>query len=274
MCRWSSATGSMPEILPHAARSMRHIEFCRQTGDLFGRVGRYARGHSGGSMARRPACDSRRGPDQVVRGRARAAGHRPVGAARDGAGRAGTQRRGQDDRGPDLDHAAAAGRGRAVVDGYDVVRERGRGPPVDRAGRAVGGHPGRADRPGEPGDHRAAVPPALAAGPQPGRRAAGAVRPERRGRPAGQDLLRRHAAAPGPGREPGRAAAGAVPRRADHGPGPAVEAGHVGHHPVPGRRRDDASCSPPSTWTRPTSWPTRSSSSTTARSSPRARPRS
>ena len=34
------------------------------------------------------------------------------------------------------------------------------------------------------------------------------------------------------------------------------------------------SCSPPSTSTRPTSWPTRSWSSTTARSSPRARPRS
>ena len=42
-------------------------------------------------------------------------------------------------------------------------------------------------------------------------RAAGAVRPDGRGQPGGQDLLRRHAAAPGPGREPGRAAAGAVP---------------------------------------------------------------
>ena len=34
--------------------------------------------------------------------------------------------------------------------------------------------------------------------------------------------------------------AGPVPRRADHGPGPAITAGHVGHHPVAGRGRNHA----------------------------------
>ena len=120
-----------------------------------------------------------------------------------------------------------------------------RGPPLDRAVRAVGGHPGGAHRPGEPRDHRAALPPELAGGPQPGRRAAGAVRPDRCRRPAGQELLRRHAAPPGPRRQPGRPAAGPVPRRADDRPGPAVEAGHVGHHPVAGRRRHDAAAHDP-----------------------------
>ena len=105
-------------------------------------------------------------------------------------------------------------------------------------------------------------------------RVAGTVRPGRCCRPGRQELLRWHAAPPGPGRQPGRQAPGPVPGRADDGPGPAVAAGDVGDHPVswsPGARR---CCSPPSTWTRPTSWPTRSWSSTTAWSSPRARPRS
>src|SRR5712672_3708517 len=36
--------------------------------------------------------------------------------------------------------------GRALVEGYDVVRDAA-GPPVDRAGRPVGRHPGGAHRP-------------------------------------------------------------------------------------------------------------------------------
>ena len=50
--------------------------------------------------------------------------------------------------------------------------------------------------------------------PQAGRRAAelfGPLRPGRRRRPDGQDLLGRHPTPPGPGRQPGRPAAGAVP---------------------------------------------------------------
>jgi oleandomycin transport system ATP-binding protein len=45
--------------------------------------------------------------------------------------------------------------------------------------------------------------------------------------PGGQDVLRRHAQAARPGREPGRPAARAVPRRADHRAGPAQPARHV-----------------------------------------------
>ena len=48
-----------------------------------------------------------------------------------------------------------------------------------------------------------------------------AVRPGRRRRAFGQDLLRWHAAPARPGREPGPAARGAVPGRADHRPGSA-----------------------------------------------------
>ena len=46
---------------------------------------------------------------------------------------------------------------------------------------------------------------------------------------------------------------------------PAQPLGHVGDHPRTGRRRAPRSCSPRSTWTRPTSWRTRSRSSTRAR---------
>ena len=54
-----------------------------------------------------------------------------------------------------------------------------------------------------------------------GPRAARAVRPGRRRRPAGEDLLRRHAPPARPRRRAGRRAAGAVPRRADHRARPA-----------------------------------------------------
>ena len=149
-----------------------------------------------------------------------------------------------------------------------------RGPPLDRPVRAVGGHPGGAHRPGEPRDHRPAVPPEQAGRAQPRHRAAGAVRPGRRRRPAGQELLRRHAAPPGPGRQPGRRARRCCswtsrPPAWTRGRGSACGTSSGRWSPA-GRR----CCSPPSTWTRPTSWPTRSWSSTTAWSSRRARPRS
>ena len=57
--------------------------------------------------------------------------------------------------------------------------------------------------------------------PGPGARAAGDVRPGGRRRPAGHDLLRRHAPPARPRRRAGRPAPGALPRRADHRPRPA-----------------------------------------------------
>ncbi len=60
-----------------------------------------------------------------------------------------------------------------------------------------------------------------AAGAPPDRGAARAVRPARRGGPAGIDLLRRNAPAARPGDDPRRLAAGDLPRRADDRPRPA-----------------------------------------------------
>jgi len=185
------------------------------------------------------------GFDQVVRGRARVAWHGPVGAAGDRARRPRAERRGQDDRRAHPDHAAAAGRGAGPGGRARRGAGSGRGPPVDRAGRAVGSHSGGAHRAGEPRAHRAALPPEQGVRPEPCGRATGTVRPGRRGRPARQGLLRRHAAPPGPGGEPGGPPEGPVPRRADDRPGPAVAAGHVGHHPVAGRRGHDAAAHHP-----------------------------
>ena len=55
----------------------------------------------------------------------------------------------------------------------------------------------------------------------PRRRAAGALRPHRRGRTTGQDVLGRDAAPPRPRRRARGQACGAVSRRADHRPRPA-----------------------------------------------------
>ena len=72
------------------------------------------------------------------------------------------------------------------------------------------------------------------------------------GGPAGQDVLRRHAAPPRPGRQPGRPPVGDLPRRADDRPGPGQARGRLGassaelvddgidraaDHPVPGGGR-------------------------------------
>ena len=108
----------------------------------------------------------------------------------------------------------------------------GRGPPLDRPGRAVGGHPGRAHRPGEPRDHRAAVPPGKARvpGAAPSSCSSSSTSTDAADRPAkgysGGMQRRLDLAASLVGRPEG-----AVPGRADHRPGPALPAGHVGDHP-------------------------------------------
>ena len=98
-----------------------------------------------------------------------------------------------------------------------------------------------------------------------GHRAARGVRADGCRQAPAQELLRRHAPPPRPRREPDLAAAADLPRRADHGPRPAHPLADVGHHPPTGGARDRPCCSPPSTSTRPTSWPTASPSSTAAR---------
>ena len=128
--------------------------------------------------------------------------------------------------------------------------------------------------PGEPRHGRAALPPGRRAVPGPGRRAAGAVRAHRRGQPAGQDLLRRHAPASRPGRQPRGAAADPVPRRAHDRSRPAQPARHVGRHRGAGEgRRHVAAHDPVPRGGRPAGRQA-SSSSTTAPSSPRAPPTS
>ncbi len=106
----------------------------------------------------------------------------------------GPERRGQDHRHPDPGHADPPGRGPGQ-------RRRARrrpparpGPGRHRAGRAARGRRRRPHRPGEPGHPRAHASPGPAPGPAAGGRPAGRVRPGRRRLPAGQDLVRRHAA--------------------------------------------------------------------------------
>ena len=154
--------------------------------------------------------------------------------------------------------------GRAVVAGFDVVKEPGEGAVGDRPGRAVRG--GRRDphRPGEPGAGGPALPPGQGRGRPPGGRGARALRPGGGRRPPGGHLLGGHAPAPRPGRQPGRPAPGALPRRAHVGARPPQPHRAVGDHGRAGRRRAPPCSSPPSTWRRPTAWPTPSPSSTTA----------
>ncbi len=61
-------------------------------------------------------------------------------------------------------------------------------------------------------------------------------------RPAGRDLLRRHAAPAGPGHQHDRAAPAAVPGRADHRAGPAQPRTDVGHGPRGWPTRASRSC--------------------------------
>ena len=97
------------------------------------------------------------------------------------------------------------------------------------------------------------------------------VRPRRRRPAPGRHVLRRHAPAPRPRREPGRAAVGDLPRRADHRPGPAQPPGDVGRDRRARRLRGRRSSSRRSTSRRPTASPTASPSSTAGAWSPRAR---
>jgi len=63
------------------------------------------------------------GLDQIIRGRARAARYRPVGAPRDGARRARAQRSGEDHAVRILTTLLLPDGGRALVEGQDVVRD-------------------------------------------------------------------------------------------------------------------------------------------------------
>ena len=78
-------------------------------------------------------------------------------------------------------------------------------------------------------------------------------------------LLRRHAPAARPRREPRRPPGGRLPRRAHHRARPEQARRHVGRRPAARPPTARPSCSPPSTSRRPTSSPTTSSSSTTGR---------
>ena len=73
-------------------------------------------------------------------------------------------------------------------------------------------------------------------------RAARRVRPGRGGRPAGEEVLGRHAPAHRHRRQHRRHARAAVPRRADHRPRPAQPQPGVGHRPGAGRRRARRCC--------------------------------
>ena len=119
----------------------------------------------------------------------------------------------------------------------------GAGPGVDQPDRAV--RRGRRDphRPGEPGHDRQ-----TAAGeePAPGRRRpARTVRPRRRRRPPGGDLLGRHAPPPRHRHEPHRRPADHLPRRADHRPRPGGPHRGVEGDPEPRRQRHDGSADHP-----------------------------
>ena len=122
-------------------------------------------------------------------------------------------------------------------------RRRRRRPPPSAAHR-----PHRAVRRGRRGAHghrqpRARRPPARPAPPRrqgPRRRADQPVRAHRRRRTAGAHLLRRHAAAARPRRQPRRPPRRAVPRRADHRPRPAAPQRGVGPRP----RRSPPTASP------------------------------
>ena len=127
--------------------------------------------------------------------------------------------------------------GEVRVAGHDVAARARRGPRRDRRHRPVLRRGRTAHRRGEPDPDGRSAPPGPGRGPPPDRGAARAVRPGRCRQEARHDVLRRHAAPARPGDDPGRRAARHLPRRADHRPGPAQPARHVGDHPRPRRRR-------------------------------------
>ena len=176
----------------------------RVTGSNNGRDSRHPGGRTGQGL-RDDEGAGRVRPDRAGRHRLRAAR---------------AQRRGQDHRGPRVRHAAAPEPGPGAGAGARRGDRGGPGAAQDRPHRAVRGAGRVPDRPGQPDHDRPAEPAHRERGPAPRRRDARAVQPDRGGRARGQDLLGRHAAAAGPGRQPDRLPVGAVPGRADHRPGP------------------------------------------------------
>ena len=159
----------------------------------------------------------------------------------------------------------AADAGSASVNGFDVSARPGRRARVDQPHRAVRGGGRDPQRAGEPRPGRPASAPQ-----EPGRdrgRAAAAVLADRGGRPAGGDVLRWHAPPSGHRDEPDRESAGHLPRRADQRAGPGGADRGVAGRQGARRRAGRPCCSRPSTWTRPSSWPTGSRSCTRAGSS-------
>ena len=153
----------------------------------------------------------------------------------------GSQRCRQDDHGADDDHPHPPdlrhGPGRRPRR-PDRARRRA---PQHGAHRAGGDRGRAAHRPGEPPPDRQPLRPRHRLHRTRQRRAARAVLARGRRRPHRQDLLRRDAATARPRGEPDRDAAGAVPRRADHGPRPALARGAVGGAArARGRRHDPA----------------------------------
>ena len=145
----------------------------------------------------------------------------------------GPERRRQDHRGPHPRHAAAARRrARATVSGYDVVRD------AHQVRQLIGltGQYASVDE-GLSGTNNLIMIGRLLGMPARDARARAAELLRRfeltdaAGR-RGEDLLRRHAPPPRPGRQPGRAAPGAVPGRADHRPRPAQPQRGLGHDPA------------------------------------------
>ena len=164
--------------------------------------------------------------------------------------------------------------GTARVAGYDIVREGAARARVDRR-RAAGGRarpaPHRARAPAPP-DHAARAAEGRARAPR--HRAARARRPRRRGRPQGRRLLGRHEAPARPGARARALAAHPVPRRADHRPRPAEPLGPLGGgRPARARRRRDRDADHAVPRGGRRARRPRRASSTTAGSSPRARPR-
>ena len=165
---------------------------------------------------------------------------RPGGAGRHGLRAARAERRGQDHRRPRLRHAPAPGRGPGAGAGPRRGDGGGRGAAADRPDRAVRGAGRVPHRPRQPDHDRPAQPAHRERGPASRRRDARAVQPDRGRQPRGQDLLGRHAAAAGPGRQPDRLPVGAVPGRADHRPGPERPRHDLGDRPGARGRGDDA----------------------------------
>ena len=119
------------------------------------------------------------------------------------------------------------------------------GPRVDRPRRPVRRGRREPDRPREPAARGPPHPSPQGRHCAPGHRAPRPVQPQRRRRPPGRHLLRRHAAAPRPGGRAGPPTARAVPRRAHHRPRPQGPQRPVAHHRATGRGRHHAAAHHP-----------------------------